>query len=111
MRYFRFLLVVFLISGASALADKFVAGMGDLPLAPGLITTEDDVTIIDDEEQRFVETEAHGAKDQKKIKRYYKQTLSNLGWESRGDHFERENEILTIQTNEDTVTFRITPKD
>ena len=111
MRYFRFLLVVFLISGASALADKFVAGMGDLPLAPGLITTEDDVTIIDDEEQRFVETEACGAKDPKKIKRYYQQTLPNLGWESRGDHFVRENEILTIQPSGNKVIFRITPND
>lgn len=107
---FRILLpLCFLVFSSLCWADEFVAGMGDLPLAPGLSSTEDDVMIIDDEDQRIVETEARGVENPQDVQAYYQKVLPNLGWERQGPHFEREGEILTLQLVGNKAIFRITP--
>ncbi len=103
-------------------AEAFSTLAGDLPMMAGLTEYPDHGLVFDTPAGRIVETYAGGELTAEAIQRFYRQTLSQLGWTTQGMagmHFVREDEMLTIDfpinpasEASDTilVRFRISPR-
>lgn len=108
-------LVVFIILHAASVAsEKFVAGISDLPLLPGLHLIEESTVIFENPEGRFVHAAAKGDRTEEALWRFYEETLPHLGWGivKRG-RFIRDNEKLNIAVeyidSQIIVRFVVTP--
>lgn len=88
------------INGALAgEAGKFVSGLEDLPLMPGLTEADQDRVIFDKPGGRIVEAAATGAANADRVLSFYANTLPQLGWRALGPgRFVREGERLHIRT-------------
>jgi hypothetical protein len=98
-------------------ADRtaFVAGVEDLPLAPGMKVVSDTVVTFDVAAGRIVEAYAIGAPTQKFVLDFYGQTLPQLGWTAeRPDRFVRQGEALQLDffghDQQLTVRFTVAPQ-
>jgi hypothetical protein len=102
---------------AAPAADRtaFVAGVEDLPLAPGMKVVSDTVVTFDVAAGRIVEAYAIGAPTQKFVLDFYGQTLPQLGWTAeRADRFVRQGEALQLDffghDQQLTVRFTVAPQ-
>ncbi len=94
---------------------RYVAGVDDLPLMPGLEEMKESGLVFDKPSGRIVEAYAAGPVTSGEIMRFYEQTLPQLGWRSdrRGGYLregERLQLTLTEASDKVTVQFRLHPE-
>jgi hypothetical protein len=96
-------------------ADRFLRGIEDLPLMPGLAETPDAGVVFDTPSGRIVQTEASGRVSRDRVLTFYAETLPQLGWHALAPGlFRREDEELRIEFDEAgepgvTVRFALSP--
>lgn len=95
----------------------FIEGMEDVPLMSGLTQLQSSNIAFGNEETRFTEAYLSGkVASFKKIAKFYKDTLPQLGWKfvsQKGKvlHFERDADVLDIaQEKASPLLLRITIK-
>jgi len=120
IKKFCFLLLVFYLNAniASAENNRFIDGIEDVPLMNGLVQKNEDTISFGNEEARFVEVYLISPKfGFKKIEKFYKESLPQLGWNYQGTTdnsvvFYRDSETLIIQKEKNKpLTLRITIKN
>ncbi|WP_051340985.1 hypothetical protein [Azospirillum halopraeferens] len=83
---------------AAGAGTRFVAGMGDVPVMPGLEPTGVEPLVFDKPSGRIVEAVLSGAVAPDAVRTFYARTLPQLGWRRRADgHFLREGEELRLE--------------
>lgn len=102
-----------LISAAHAAAG-FLSIAEDVPLMPGLAESPDAATVFDKPSGRIAHTEAKGKVAAAAVRKFYADTLPQLGWQNVGpEHYRREMEQLRLSvTGRDgalTVRFELLP--
>ena len=111
-----FLCAALLLTATMALADgRFVSGIADLPLMPGLEEIEESAMVFSKPEGRIVEVMARGAVTREAASAFYDQTLPQLGWRPhRAGDWRRENEILRLDMKDGeygvVIQFTLTPQ-
>jgi len=100
-------------SGAAPAA--YVADIADLPLMAELSEVPDAGVVFDKPSGRIVEAFAHGRVEAARVRRFYRDTLPQLGWERTGrDTFAREEEVLRIdylgKDGDLTVRYTLQPR-
>lgn len=112
------LAAVTLIGGAligdARAAAGFLSIAEDVPLMPGLAESPDAATVFDKPSGRIANTEAKGKVSAAAVRKFYADTLPQLGWQSVGpEHYRRETEQLRLSvTGRDgalTVRFELLP--
>ncbi len=99
----------------STAAPKFVPGIDDLPLMPGLVLKSETPVVFDTPAGRIIEVFAVGKMPSAHIRSFYGETLLQLGWQpSRKNEFQRDKELLKIEISEDksgqrVVRFSVVP--
>jgi hypothetical protein len=77
--------------------SAFVAGIRDLPLMDGLARVNDAGVQFDKPAGRIVEAFAEGRVPAPRVRRFYRRTLPQLGWERVDrDTYAREGEVLEL---------------
>ncbi len=94
--------------------ERFLAGVTDLPLMPGLREVEDAALIFDKPDGRLIKAAATGNASEPALWQFYDETLPQLGWRRLGHgHFARDGETLRIVVEKNdsnlTVRFAIAP--
>ena len=95
-------------------AQRFVAGVDDLPLPPGLEEAPGAV-VFDKPDGRIVEADARGPLQAATVRSFYRAVLPAFGWTQAGElSFVRGDETLRIEIAETdgalTVHFSIAPR-
>ena len=97
------LLAFSLIASALALpaqaAGGFVDGFDELPLMPGLFAVQDESLTFDKPAGRIVQAEARGAVAAEAVRKFYGETVPQLGWRKAdgADRFVRDGEALHLE--------------
>lgn len=99
-----FLLAIALLAGGSgggARAEGFLGAIPDLPLMPGLVELTQRGVVFDQAGGRIVEAYAEGQVAAAAVRRFYGDTLPQLGWQvvgsgAGGDSYAREDERLDV---------------
>jgi hypothetical protein len=104
-----------LIAARSATAAEFVDGTEDLPLMPGLKPVKGSSLVFDKPEGRIVEAQAQGNESRNDVRRFYTDSLPQLGWKPTGtDQWQRDAERLKLdfrgQDGHLTVGFTLSPQ-
>ncbi|HEY0837303.1 MAG TPA: hypothetical protein VGE72_25545 [Azospirillum sp.] len=85
-------------SVAATESAAFVAGMGDVPVMPGLSPTAEEPLLFDKPTGRIVETVLQGRIAARAVQDFYARTLPQLGWTRVADgRFRREGEELRLE--------------
>ncbi len=86
-----------LSAGLATAADPaFIAGLNDVPLMPGL-APQGETLVFDKPGGRIAEASFAGAVSMEAVRRFYADTLPQLGWRAAGrDHYVRDQEELTL---------------
>ena len=103
------------LQDATAQEEKYVAGIPDLPLMPGLDALPDSGVVFDKPGGRIVEAFAEGGVKPNAVIAFYDQTLPQLGWEREASGaYLRDGERLKLDFSEQagriTVHFRLLPE-
>ena len=79
-------LTVVLLAGVAATgaAERFFAGIEDLPVMPGLEQMRDAGVSFDKPEGRIVEVAASGKVSRRAVAEFYRAVLPRLGWRAAG---------------------------
>jgi|TARA_B100000315_G_scaffold254994_1_gene297237 hypothetical protein len=119
--FIRLLLVLLIVVGIPIInadvsaAPKFVPGINDLPLMPGLTLKSETPVVFDTPGGRIVEVFAIGKVPLTRIRSFYGETLPQLGWQPKNiNAFQRDNETLKIEISEDgngrrVIRFSVVP--
>jgi hypothetical protein len=107
--------IAFLTATMTFAADRFVTGIADLPLMPGLQEIEDSAMVFSKPEGRIVEIMASGAVSRDAVSSFYERTLPQLGWRRvEAESWLREKEILRFDIRESkegmVIRFSLTPQ-
>jgi hypothetical protein len=84
-------------------STRFVTGLGDVPVMPGLTPAEEEPLVFDKPDGRIAQTVMTGSVDRKAILAFYNQTMPQLGWKRGSDgkgaatRFTREGEELRLE--------------
>ena len=99
-------LLVFCVAPLPVVAALgFVDGFDELPLMPGLFSVADEALTFDKPAGRIVQAAARGAVDIEAVRKFYGETVPQLGWRrAGGDRFVRDGEALLLD-------FRPAPPD
>lgn len=82
---------------AAVAAGEFLRAIPDLPLMPGLAELQSEGLVFDNPGGRIVEAYAQGMVDGYQVRRFYEQTLPQLGWQTiEPQAWRREGERLDI---------------
>lgn len=82
----------------AAASDKFLVGLEDVPLMPGLVQLADQGSIFDAPSGRIAELYAAGRVAREDVRGFYARTLPQLGWQAQGaDRFTRDGEMLRLE--------------
>ena len=82
---------------ATAAGDRFVGGITDLPLIPGLLVVDEATVVFEKPGGRLVHAIAKGDRTEEAFWRFYEETLPQLGWRTvKRGKFVRDNETLYI---------------
>lgn len=116
-RFARILLSVWFavaVFGTAAAGD-FLDGFEDLPVMPGLTAVDGAGIVFDTPAGRIIEGYAAGAVTQDAVRRFYAETLPQLGWTRLGTgDYRREGERLKIDFKGGdralTVRFTLSPE-
>jgi hypothetical protein len=104
------------VTGSRAAASQtYIDRIADLPLMDGLSEVDDAGVSFDKPSGRIVEAFAHGSVAAGDVRRFYRDTLPQLGWTRvRRDTFAREEEKLTLdylgERGDLTVRFTLQPR-
>ena len=99
-----------LLLGAEKLsaASKFIPGINDLPLMPGLVLKSETPVVFDTPGGRIVEVFAFGNIPSTRIRSFYGDTLPQLGWQPSGrNEFQRDKERLKIEISDENSGGRV----
>ncbi len=97
MRLFIAVLLAGLLGAATPAPAAFLDDIDDVPLMPGLTETADAAVVFETPQGRLVEATVQGPGSVAEVRRFYLETLPQLGWSPTGDLvFRRENETLTL---------------
>lgn len=113
---FTFMLVaIFIISSNVKATDKFLRGINDLPLMPGLQEDLGASIIFEKPNGRIIVALATGNESIKSVRDFYTKTLPQLGWDNiDGGVFQRSGERLTLTIHEEnnttSVRFSVRPR-
>jgi len=96
-------------------ADRFVSGIADLPLMPGLEEIDGSTMVFSKPQGRIIEVAARGAVTRDAVRAFYGQTLPQLGWRKKGPgRWHRENEVLRFDVKDEkkglVIQFSLAPK-
>jgi len=100
-----------LFAAAPAAAGDFLPGFDDLPVMPGLSAVDGAGIVFDTPAGRIIEGYAAGTVTRESVRRFYDETLPQLGWKRVSKYeFRREGEQLKIdfQGKDRTLTVRFT---
>ena len=77
----------------------FVDGFDELPLMPGLFSVTEENLSFDKPSGRIVQAEARGALAPEDVRKFYRETVPQLGWRKAGgeDRFVRDGEALHLE--------------
>lgn len=90
-------IAVWLAALPAGAESAFVAGIRDLPLMDELTTVADAGVQFDKPSGRIVEAFAEGRVPAPRVRRFYRRTLPQLGWERTArDTYAREGEVLEL---------------
>ena len=92
-------LTVVMLAGVAATgaAERFFAGIEDLPVMPGLEQMRDAGVSFDKPEGRIVEVAASGKVSRRAVVEFYRAVLPQLGWRAAGrGRYRREGEHLNL---------------
>jgi hypothetical protein len=111
----RLALLLAILSSSPAIAGDFVPGTEDVPLMPGLAPLAGSPLRFDKPEGRIVETQASGRVTRAAVRRFYNETLPQLGWRAvGGDAWRREGERLHLdfkgRDGALTIGFTLSPR-
>jgi hypothetical protein len=119
------LLAVVVVAASPGVMDRrapaaqtaaYIDQIADLPLMRGLREVPEAGMTFDKPSGRIVEAFAHGDVSTAAVRRFYRQTLPQLGWTRLGtDAFAREGERLTLEYmgasgGDLTVRFTLSPR-
>lgn len=95
-------------------SERFVEGVEDLPLMPGLANVEAAGLAFDTVEGRIMVAFASGRVTREAVVAFYTDTLPQLGWKRERElRFRRDNENLTLEFSRSsgglTVRFALSP--
>jgi hypothetical protein len=101
--------------GVAAQGTTYVYGVQDLPLMPGLAEDAGAAVVFDTPTGRIVEASARGRVSVRDVRRFYAETLPQLGWKQTAlNVYQREGERLrlefTVEGDAVTVSFRLAPE-
>ncbi len=97
-------------AGSSETGSRFFEDLDDLPLMGGLQEMEEAGLAFDKPGGRIGEVYAEGSVPAERVRRFYSETLPQLGWQPAGEgRFVREGEQLSLQVSEaqGTTTLRL----
>ncbi len=99
---------------AAGAAERFFAGIKDLPVMPGLEQMRDAGVSFDKPEGRIVEVAASGKVSRRDVVEFYRAVLPQLGWRAAGKgRYRREGEHLNLSFSVSgralTVRFSLRP--
>ena len=104
MKRFYLLILFILLFANNCFASNFIEGFEDIPLMDGLIQNKNDNFSFANEETGIIEVKLNAKKkiNFNNIKLFYKQSLSQMGWNIKNESqesisFYRENNVLDIQ--------------
>ena len=108
-------LVYLLAATMTIAADRFVSGIADLPLMPGLEEIDGSVLVFSKPQGRIIEVAARGAMSRDAVFAFYDKTLPQLGWRKRGTgQWQREKELLQFEVRDENhelvIQFSLTPQ-
>lgn len=89
-------------AGASESA-RYLTGMGDVPVMPGLAPAEEAPLVFDKPAGRIAQSVMAGAVDRQSVLAFYNQTMPQLGWKRSAERagaatsFVREGEELRLE--------------
>jgi len=116
--YYLILSLLAIIPNVTAADSGFIEGIEDVPLMSGLKQLNSETITFGNEESRFVEVLLVSPKfGFKKIEKFYKESLPQLGWNYQGIDdesmiFYRDSESLTIgKETSKPLKIRITIKN
>ena len=122
MTAMRALVLVSVLGAISLLAatmtlagDRFVSGIADLPLMPGLEEIDGSAVVFSKPQGRIVEVMASGAVTSELVRAFYDRILPQLGWRrARAGGWLRENELLRFDIRDNksglVIQFSLTPQ-
>lgn len=100
-RYLAYVLLcgsMFVMAARASAGDRFLVGLEDVPLMPGLIQLADQGSIFDAPAGRIAELYAAGQVAREEVRGFYAHTLPQLGWHADGaDRFVRDGEMLRLE--------------
>ena len=103
-----------MVHTATVAGDRFVLGIADLPLMPGLYLVDEETIIFEKPAGRLISAIAKGDSTREAFWQFYEDTLPQLGWRyvERGS-FVRDGESLYIKAEENdsqiVARFTVTP--
>lgn len=109
-----------LLAPGAAAADGFVPGTQDLPLMRGLAPVAEEALVFDKPTGRIVQAEATGTLPADAVRRFYADTLPQLGWTAEpgaagAQRWVREGERLDMalegRGGRTLVRFTLSPRD
>ena len=115
MRKLLAIALILLCPALALAAGTFLAGIEDVPVAPGLIETQGAGVVFDSPAGRIIEAEASGTISKDAVIAFYAETLPQLGW-TRVSDTEYRSETETLKFSFDlrqkpllAVHFNLTP--
>ena len=84
-------------------SQRFLSGMGDVPVMPGLAPAEEEPLVFDKPGGRIAQSVMAGRVDRKAVLAFYAQTMPQLGWKAApqtaaaGTRFLRDGEELRLE--------------
>ena len=106
-------------SGCASAEGRFVAGTADVPLMAGLTEEVESALVFEVPGGRVIDATAAGAVAEAMVRRFYSESLPQLGWEpgpekEGQDLYRREGEVLVVEIAPDgrggtRVRFRLNP--
>jgi hypothetical protein len=98
MRVLAWIVVFMLVVAQASASDKFLVGLEDVPLMPGLVQLADQGVVFDAPSGRIAELYAAGRVAREDVRGFYARTLPQLGWQADGaDRFLRDGETLRLE--------------
>ena len=86
---------------ATFASDRFIAGIADLPLIPGLYLVNEETVIFEKPTGRIVRAIAKGRCTEEAFWQFYEDALPQLGWQTiKRGRFVRDGETLNIKVEE-----------
>ena len=106
--------IFIMIHAATPAGERFVLGIADLPLMPGLYLVDEETIIFEKPAGRLISAIAKGDRTREAFWQFYEDTLPQLGWRSvKRGNFVRDGESLKIDAEENNskiiARFTVTP--